>query len=57
MTGAELKVLRKGLGLSLTQAAYKLGVSARSLARWESGKRPIPSAMDVAHLLSPGVSK
>jgi len=42
MSGAELKALRKTLGLSLAQAARQVEVSARSFARWESGAQNIP---------------
>lgn len=35
MTGAELKKLRKELGLSLAQAAKQVEVSVRTWARWE----------------------
>jgi DNA-binding transcriptional regulator YiaG len=42
MTGAELKALRKQLGLSLAQASRQVEVSARSWARWEAGDQPIP---------------
>lgn len=42
MTGAELKALRKSLGLSLAKAARQVEVSARSWARWESGLQNIP---------------
>lgn len=35
MTGAELKELRKQLGLSLSQAARQAEVSPRTWARWE----------------------
>lgn len=42
MEGAELKKLRKKLGLSLAQASRQVEVSARSWARWESGDQRIP---------------
>jgi len=42
MTGAELKALRKQLGLSLAKAARQVEVSPRSWARWESGVQAIP---------------
>lgn len=42
MTGAELKASRKKIGLSLAQLARQLEVSARSIARWESGAQTIP---------------
>lgn len=36
MTGAELKTLRKSLGLSLAEAARQVEVAPRTWARWES---------------------
>ena len=42
MNGAELKKLRKNLGLSLAQAARQVEVSVRTWARWEAGDQPIP---------------
>ena len=39
MTGAELKALRKRLGLSLSQAARQVEVSVRTWARWEVSER------------------
>lgn len=43
MEGAELKKLRKQLGLSLAQAARQVEVSPRTFARWESGVQKIPA--------------
>ncbi len=42
MTGAELKALRKRLGISLAKAARQIEVNARTLARWEAGTQAIP---------------
>jgi DNA-binding transcriptional regulator YiaG len=42
MKGAELKELRKSLGLSLAQAAKQVEVTPRTWARWESEERRIP---------------
>jgi len=42
MGGAELKALRKKLGLSLAQAARQVEVSPRTWARWEAGDQAIP---------------
>lgn len=39
MKGAELKTLRKSLGLSLSQAARQVEVSQRTWARWETVER------------------
>ena len=43
MTGAELKSLRKKLGLSLAKASQQIEVSARTWCRWESGAQAIPA--------------
>ncbi len=43
MEGSELKVLRKSLGLSLSQAARQVEVSSRTFARWEAGAQTIPA--------------
>jgi DNA-binding transcriptional regulator YiaG len=42
MTGSELKLLRKQLGLSLATAARQVETSVSTWCRWESGKQPIP---------------
>ena len=43
MNGTEIKELRKRLGLTQLQMAYKLGVAEFTVRRWESGKsRPSP---------------
>lgn len=39
MTKQEIKELREQLGLSQRQFAKQLGVSKRTVAYWESGKR------------------
>lgn len=39
MTGPELKVLRKKLGLSLAQASKQCEVSVSTWCRWESGEQ------------------
>ncbi len=43
MQGAELKKLRKKLGLSLSQASRQVEVSSRTWARWEAGTQQIPA--------------
>jgi DNA-binding transcriptional regulator YiaG len=48
MTAAELKELRKTLGLSAAKAAAQVHVSERSWHRWEAGDRSIPES--VVHL-------
>lgn len=45
VTGAELKALRKSLGLSLAQAAKQVEVSPRTWARWETSARVPPGAV------------
>jgi transcriptional regulator with XRE-family HTH domain len=53
MEGAELKALRKKLGLSLAQAARQVEVSPRTWARWEAGDQPIPEgAMKLFRILN-----
>ena len=42
MNGADLKALRKKLGLSLSKAARQVEVSTRTWARWEAGDQSIP---------------
>lgn len=39
MKGSELKKLRHSIGVSLSQAARQVEVSARTLARWEQSDR------------------
>lgn len=43
MKGAELKALRKKLGLSLADAARQVEVSPRTWARWEADTRAAPA--------------
>ena len=45
MTGAELKELRKSIGLSLAQASRQVEVSSRTWARWEVSERPPDGAV------------
>ena len=53
MEGAELKKLRKQLGLSLAQASRQVEVSARTWARWEAGDQAIPEgAMKLFRILN-----
>jgi len=42
LDGAELKTLRKKLGLSLAEASRQIEVSARTWCRWEAGQQEIP---------------
>lgn len=41
----KLKVLRKKLGLSLSQAAAQVHVTSRTWARYEAGDRSIPEGV------------
>jgi len=51
MTGAELKRLRKTLGLSLAQASRQVEVSARTWCRWEAGRKAVPQTAEKLFLL------
>jgi len=48
MRPAELKALRKNLGMSQAQLAEKLGIDRVTVARWESGMRNIPPMLALA---------
>ena len=49
MTPAEFTAAREKLGLSVDELAKLLGVSSRrTIAWWESGKRPVPGPVDLA---------
>lgn len=41
MTAAEFKVTRERLGLSASWVASSLGVTEKSISRWESGEDPV----------------
>ena len=44
MTGAELKAIRKGIGLSLSQVTAQIEVSVATWCRWEAdGEKEIPA--------------
>ena len=47
MTGDELKVARKGMGLGQHELAEKLGVSRKSVSEWERGS-PIDKRTEMA---------
>ena len=47
MTGAEMRVVREGLGLSGPQLALVMGVNDRTVRRWELGETPIPESVRV----------
>ena len=40
MKGEEIKILRKQLGLSQEALARLVGVSCKSVCRWEKGNKP-----------------
>lgn len=42
MNGHEFRDARESLGLTITEVGSSLGVSARTVARWESSSKPIP---------------
>ena len=48
MTGQELVVLRKNLGLSQTGLARRLDLSRSSIWRYEVGVQPIPRVVSLA---------
>jgi DNA-binding transcriptional regulator YiaG len=54
MTGAEVRRIRKALGLTQAQLAEQLGVAENSVARWERGEMGIRStAIRLLRLLVP----
>ena len=48
MTPLDLRAWRKRLGITRAAAAQLLGMSARGLAHYEDGDRPIPHVVDLA---------
>lgn len=42
MNNAELRVVREGLGLSVTDMAEHFGVNPRTVRSWESGRDSVP---------------
>jgi transcriptional regulator with XRE-family HTH domain len=50
MTGAQLRKLLAGHGLTRVALADKLGVDARTVRRWLAGTTPIPRAAEIAIL-------
>lgn len=51
--GAELRALRRALGLTQTCLAVELGTAKNTIARWERGESPIrESALRLARVLS-----
>jgi hypothetical protein len=53
MTPAEFRCMREYLGLPLNWVASNLGVTERTVNRWENGVTPIPdhASADLAHLV------
>lgn len=45
MTGAELKALRKSIGISVDEAAAQVFVKSRTWERYEANKKPIPGGV------------
>ena len=48
MTRKQFRTLRGLLGLSQTNLAKELGVTLRTVARWERGEFPIPRIAELA---------
>jgi len=48
MTKHEFKKLRKSIGLSQTKLAHEMGVTLRTISRWERGEFPIPRLAELA---------
>ena len=42
MTKRQFRELRKSTGLSQTKLAQEMGVTLRTVSRWETGEFPIP---------------
>jgi transcriptional regulator with XRE-family HTH domain len=48
MTAAQFKEARKKLGVSQEALAHMLGISVRSVARYERGSHPVPKTVELA---------
>jgi transcriptional regulator with XRE-family HTH domain len=48
MTKKEFKLLRSLIGLSQGKLAKELGVTTRTITRWERGEFPIPRIAELA---------
>ena len=55
MDRRELKAHRKRLGLSLSEAAAQVHVTARTWARYESGERHVPESIVHLFCLTNGI--
>lgn len=55
MTGAEAKAMREAAGLNRTQVAALIGVTERTIYRYEDGETSIsgPAAIAIRHALAP----
>jgi DNA-binding XRE family transcriptional regulator len=47
MNNLQLKAIRQGLGLEVSEAAELAGVQKRSFNYWEQGERQVPSDVDL----------
>jgi len=48
MTKRQFRNLRKSIGLSQTKLAQEMGVTLRTITRWETGEFPIPRIAELA---------
>ncbi len=48
MTKRQFKKLRNSIGLSQTKLANEMGVTLRTISRWERGEFPIPKIAELA---------
>lgn len=48
LTGAEVREMRQGLGLTQAEFGERLGVGRHSVRDWERGKRAVPGPANLA---------
>ena len=48
MTKKQFRDLRRSVGLSQTKLAQKMGVTLRTVTRWETGTFPVPKIAGLA---------
>lgn len=48
MTGRRFKELRKSMGYSQARLAREMGITIRTITRWERGEFPIPRIAELA---------
>jgi len=48
MTKGQFRKLRNSIGLSQTKLAQEMGVTLRTVSRWETGEFPIPRIAELA---------